>query len=91
MSNGVRGKLRDQQEVPSMLCHSCHSENVREYSAEINIHFPGMKGLNIPTVWIFPRILVCMDCGETRFEIPESERKELAERDYRGFVGGVVI
>ena len=39
-------------------------------------HFPGMKGLDIPTVWVFPAIRVCMDCGAGRFTIPEAERKQ---------------
>jgi hypothetical protein len=40
-----------------------------------------MKGLNIPTVWVFPRILVCLDCGQAQFTIPEVERKQLIVRD----------
>ena len=67
-----------------MVCRACHSPNVREYKAEINIHFPGMKGLNIPTVWVFPKLLVCLGCGAAQFEIPDAERKTLADRDYRG-------
>jgi hypothetical protein len=53
----------------------------------MNIHFPGMKGLDIPAVWVFPVILVCMGCGSGQFTIPEAQRKELADRDYRDFVG----
>jgi hypothetical protein len=66
-----------------MLCPFCHSPNIRKYTAEMNIHFPGMKGLNIPTVWVFPPILVCLDCGQGQFTIPEAERKNLEDRDYR--------
>ena len=71
-----------------MVCPSCHFEKVQEYSAEINIHFPGMKGLDIPPVWVFPKLLVCLGCGTTQFTVPEAERKVLADRDYRNFVGG---
>jgi hypothetical protein len=67
-----------------MSCPLCHSDNVREYTAEINVHFPGLKGLNIPTVWVFPRLLVCLGCGQAQFTIPDAERKTLTERDYRG-------
>jgi hypothetical protein len=66
-----------------MRCKACQSSNQREFTAEINIHFPGMKGLDIPTVWVFPTISVCMDCGTTQFPIPEAEREQLADRDYR--------
>ena len=67
-----------------MSCRSCHSGKVREYTAEINIHFPGMKGLSIPTVWVFPTLLVCLDCGAAQFAIPDAERETLADGDYRG-------
>lgn len=68
------------------ICSSCQSTNRRKFTAEINIHFPGIKGLEIPTVWVFPEILVCMDCGQAQFAIPEAELKELDGRDYRDFV-----
>jgi hypothetical protein len=64
-------------------CKACHSANQRTFTAEINIHLPGRRGLDIPTVWVFPSILVCMDCGTAQLTIPEAERKELANRDYR--------
>jgi hypothetical protein len=67
-----------------MACQMCHSADTREYTSEINIHFPGRRGLNIPTVWVFPRLLVCLNCGFTQFTIPDAELKTLADRDYRG-------
>jgi len=65
-----------------MLCPACHSAKLREYTAEINIHFPGMKGLDVPTVWVFPRLSVCLACGVAQFAIPAAELKALADRDY---------
>jgi hypothetical protein len=72
-------------------CPSCQPANQRNYPAEMNIHFPGMSGLDIPTVWVFPTILVCMDCGTAMFKIPEAEREELAEMDYRDFVDATAV
>lgn len=66
-----------------MPCIVCHSANRREFDAEVNIHFPASKGLTIPTVWVFPKLLVCLDCGAAQFTIPDAERRDLAERDYR--------
>jgi len=74
-----------------LSCLSCHSANQREFTAEINIHFPGMKGLDIPAVWVFPKILVCMDCGTGQFTLAEVQRKELTDRDYRDFVDGAAV
>jgi hypothetical protein len=44
-----------------------------------------MKGLNIPTVWVFPQLLVCLNCGFTQFTIPDAELKTVTDRDYRGW------
>jgi len=66
-----------------MLCHSCRSTSVRDYPAEINVHFPGMRGLNIPSVWVFPRLSVCIACGATEFTLTDADRKALTDRDWR--------
>ena len=79
------------KEVRFMACHACHSAMVREYNAETVIHFPGMKGLNIPAVWVFPKFLVCLDCGTTQFVIPDAELKTLTDRDYRTWTDEAVV
>jgi hypothetical protein len=58
-------------------CESCRSENQKAFTAEIAIHFPGLKGLNKPTVLVCPQITVCMDCGVARFALPEKELQVL--------------
>src|ERR1700745_2282427 len=60
-----------------MSCKSCKSQNQRNLSAEVAIHFPGLKGLDKPIVWVFPKVLVCLDCGFTEFGIPETELRRL--------------
>jgi hypothetical protein len=62
-----------------MLCKSCQSQNEREFNGEIAIHFPGLKGLNKPIVWVFPKLAVCLDCGFTEFTVPESDTRVLRE------------
>jgi hypothetical protein len=61
-----------------MTCKSCTSHNRLEFSAEINVHFSGWEGLTKPGVFVFPKLLVCMDCGFTEFAIPERELAGLA-------------
>jgi hypothetical protein len=57
------------------------SLELRKFSAEINIHFPGYEGLAKPTVWVFPQVLVCLDCGFAQFSISQSELQRLAADD----------
>jgi hypothetical protein len=47
----------------------------------MNIHFAGYAGLTKPTVWLFPEILVCSDCGFAEFTISETELKRLESGD----------
>jgi hypothetical protein len=56
-----------------MPCKSCGSDNRNQFNAEIAIHFPGLEGLDKPIVWVFPNLLICMDCGTAEFAIPEAQ------------------
>jgi hypothetical protein len=62
-----------------MGCKSCGSENRSALPAEINIHFPGMGNFTRPTVWVFPQLMVCLNCGFTELVIPETELQLLVE------------
>jgi hypothetical protein len=62
-----------------MNCKSCTSEHQRKFSSEINVHFSGLKNLDRPPVFVFPKLLVCMDCGFTEFAIPETELSQLGK------------
>jgi hypothetical protein len=60
-----------------MSCKSCQSQNQRNFGAEIALHFPGLKDLDKPIVWMFPKALVCLDCGFAEFTVPEEELRML--------------
>ena len=62
-----------------MSCKSCLSANDSNLNGEIGIHFPELKGLNKPIVWVFPKLLVCLNCGFTEFAIPEAGLRQLVE------------
>jgi len=62
-----------------MACKSCGSQDLTEFGAEICIHFPGMRNLDEATVMVFPKLLVCLDCGFTQFTLPETELRLLRE------------
>lgn len=61
-----------------MACAQCGSNNQGEFPAEINLHFPGMANLRRPTVWVFPNVVLCFDCGHAEFTVPEGEVRALA-------------
>jgi len=62
-----------------MTCQSCLSSQRCEFSAEINIHFPGVEGWTKPTVWVFPSLRVCLQCGSAEFDIPADQLRALAD------------
>jgi hypothetical protein len=63
----------------AMAYRSCGSENQTECRAEINIHFSGLKNLDKPAVLVFPKLVVCLDCGFTQFTLPEAELRLLGQ------------
>jgi hypothetical protein len=56
-----------------MLCVSCGSGKQISFPAEMNIHQSGLNNLDTPGVFVFPNVLVCLDCGYSRFTTPKTE------------------
>jgi|SRR5690348_9029188 hypothetical protein len=63
----------------TMACKACGSINEQKLNGEINLHFPGIEGLDKPTVWVFPQVIVCLDCGYAQFSVQQPELKRIAE------------
>ena len=61
-----------------MSCRRCSSANLSRFPTEIAIHLPG---LSTPHVFLFPNVVVCMDCGFTEFVILGTELRRLAQAD----------
>jgi len=59
-----------------MSCRSCHSEMQNEFPAEMNIHAHGRDGMDRPTVWAFPRVRICLECGFAEFQLKQDELYE---------------
>ena len=47
----------------------------------MGIHFPELKDIDKPVVWVFPEVIVCLDCGMAEFAVPEEELRQLSKRD----------
>ena len=56
------------------------SDNRRVFNGEVAIHFPGIKGLDIPVVWVFPKLKIYLNSGVAQFETPESVLQVLRDR-----------
>ena len=35
----------------------------------MNIHFTGRENLDLPTVWVFPPVTICLHCGRAYFVV----------------------
>lgn len=64
-----------------MPCRSCGSVKQMNFIGEMGIHSPGLKNVDEATVWVFPQLIVCLDCGTAEFVVPETELRLLAKRD----------
>ncbi len=64
-----------------MSCFSCGSNNQQHIAAEMIIHFSGIRSLDNPGVWVFPKLFVCLDCGFSEFTVPGSKLQLLARED----------
>jgi ribosomal protein L40E len=60
---------------PSMVqaCRTCGSTGLRTCSSELALHPPGRGNLDKRTLFLFPQVPVCRDCGAARFTVPVSE------------------
>ena len=45
----------------------------------MNIHFPRPNDLTKASVWAFPQVVVCLDCGFSEFRIERPQLGRLAE------------
>jgi len=64
-----------------MPCKSCGSVSQSKFAAEMGIHFRGPNNIDKAVVWVFPELVVCLDCGTAEFAVPEAELRQLAKGD----------
>jgi len=60
-----------------MACRSCGSDKQSKFGVEINIHIPGMKNLEKPSVLVFPKLQVCLTCGRAECTVPQNKLPHL--------------
>ncbi len=47
----------------------------------MGIRSPGLKNIDKAVVWVFPNLIVCLDCGMAEFIVPKNELGALAKGD----------
>lgn len=53
-----------------MPCTSCRSKNLRRFKGQIAIRYPGLEKADGPPVWVFPELVLCLDCDNALFTVP---------------------
>jgi hypothetical protein len=62
-----------------LSCGSCGSVSAIELASETCLHFPGLKGLNMEPIFIFPKTVVCLNCGSMQSSLAEREIEQVEE------------
>lgn len=63
--------------VCEIRCNSCQSKSQSDFPSEGVIFLHGLKHSDKSSVWVFPELAVCMDCGFAKFSLPENELRVL--------------
>jgi hypothetical protein len=65
-----------------MSCTICGANNQTEFPAEVNIHLSSeLRNTDKSGVFVFPQLLICLDCGSSSFMAPMLELKRLRAAD----------
>jgi hypothetical protein len=60
-----------------MACKSCGSKDQTEFASEIGVHHLGLEKVDKPLVFVFPKILVRVNCGFAEFALAENELRRM--------------
>jgi hypothetical protein len=63
------------------LCKACGSINLDKFIAEMGVRRPGLKYIDISSVWVFSEVVVCLNCGRAEFVVPTNELRQLPQRN----------
>jgi len=58
-----------------MPCKLCGSENLRRFKGLTPVRYPGLEKRDGPAVWVFPELLLCLDCDNALFAVPGVESR----------------
>lgn len=61
-----------------MACTGCLSSNQVEMHTEINIHYSSLAYPGNPGIFVFPTVMICLDCGVSQFTLKEEDLAQIA-------------
>jgi hypothetical protein len=62
-------------------CRACTSANLQLLDSEINIQVPRLKYFDkFPGYFVFPKLVVCLDCGFVEANFSDPELRQLREQ-----------
>ena len=64
--------------TPRITC-SCSLDSRRTSNGEVALHVPGLEGLEKPTLFVFPAVQVCLNCGFAAFVVDDADLRSLRE------------
>jgi hypothetical protein len=64
-----------------VACSFCTSSNQTEFPAEVGLHLPDLRDADKRSVFVFPKVLICLDCGCSSFMTPVPELEQLRVAD----------
>lgn len=67
------------QTAEGVNCPWCGSTNLGKFEGEVSIHIAGLEDLDRSPAWLFPKLVVCLDCGNAHFAVPDGELRLLTE------------
>lgn len=79
LSSSTNAENLQRRSEAFMACKKCGSVRQTKLNGEMNLHFPGIEGLDKPTVWVFPEVVACLDCGFAEFSIQKPELRRIEE------------
>ncbi len=60
-------------------CKSCDSGKLFEFTTELNIHLPWERSASQPSVFAYPKAVICLDCGFLECLLSQAELQTLNE------------
>lgn len=78
LSHELKNPLAAVSSFADRYCSSCGSAKLSKLSGEIALHFRGVQNIDKPAVFVFPEVVVCLDCGASNFLIPQQRLRTLS-------------